>query len=285
MPPGTFAFQPVWSPDGTQIAYGYLAADDEAGLRSANIWRINADGSAPRVVTQPPASFTGSYRDPAWAPGGHAVWVTVVTPKKDMQSGVIRMHSEIRRVAVADGAETPVIADGHAPALAPDGTQIAYLQRDPETARESIWLNRVAGDHPRLLVPADTFAAIYAPLRFSPDGRVLAFAAADALDQPTGQSNGAEKSHFPAMLRNFFQPAPLNAHGLYPADVWLADVETGQLTRLTQLAEDHPAPVWSSSGRYLAFMGRLGIYFVDVTTHVAIRITDQGVDGQLDWRD
>ena len=90
---------------------------------------------------------------------------------------------------------------------------------------------------------------------------------------------------FLATIFNSLQPATAAAHGLYPADVWLVDVETGALVRLTKLAEDHPTPVWSANGRYLAFAGVLGVYIVDIMEHVAVRISEQGIDGQIDWLD
>lgn len=57
---------PVWSPDGTRIAFSAVAKSLErhgVGFRSDDIWTIGADGSALTQVTSDPASD--------WAPSWH----------------------------------------------------------------------------------------------------------------------------------------------------------------------------------------------------------------------
>ena len=293
--PGTFAFQPVWSATTKQIAYGFIRPNTATGVvSSARIWSANLDGTsaAERAQGESP-DFAGTYRDPAWAHDGRSIWATVQLPEPDERS-VIRFRAEIRRIDLATGNETIVIAAGRGPALSPNGQQIAYLAADTQpadtqpadtqTERNAIWLAALDGSDPQILVAGDQFEEIYVPMRFSPDGKTIAFAAADAANQlqRTPPAPNAWRAPFD-MVASWFAPTAIHAHGLYPADVWLVDVETGNLERLTNLSEDHPTPVWSPDGQHIAFAGVLGVYVIDVAQRSALRITDQGVDGQINW--
>jgi Tol biopolymer transport system component len=55
---GAAANDPVWSPDGTQITFDVQAASN------SSIWRVNADGSDPELVTAMP----GEAVTPSWQP-------------------------------------------------------------------------------------------------------------------------------------------------------------------------------------------------------------------------
>lgn len=60
--------QPVWSPDGSRIAYVALGEGDN-GL---DIWVMNADGSSPVNLTQ----YAGDEFDPVWIPDGSLIAFT-----------------------------------------------------------------------------------------------------------------------------------------------------------------------------------------------------------------
>lgn len=289
LPPGTFAFQPVWSPVTEQIAYGYIRPDPETDqLISARLWIADLDSSNARMVSQAAQDFEGTYSDPAWSPDGSSLWASVQLPQKD-DRGVIRFRSEIRRITVgnslATDSETVIITNGRGPALSPDNQWIAYLAEDENNDGIAIWRAKIDGTDTQILVDGEQFEEFYVPMRFSPDGQYLAFAAADAANQlqRTPPAPSVWQSSVIRLANALVRPATAQAHGLYPADVWLVDVETGKLTRLTQLSEDHPTPVWSPDGRHLAFAGVLGVYIVDVENRNAVRITDQGIDGQIEW--
>jgi Tol biopolymer transport system component len=70
---GALSFQPVWSPDGTKIAFASLRAFDGSNNPNTNliqnIWVMNADGSQPTPLTQLTAADAASF-DPVWSPDG-----------------------------------------------------------------------------------------------------------------------------------------------------------------------------------------------------------------------
>jgi Tol biopolymer transport system component len=74
---GALSFQPVWSPDGTKIAFASLRAFDGSNNPNTNliqnIWVMNADGSQPTPLTQLTAADAASF-DPLWSPDGGKIF-------------------------------------------------------------------------------------------------------------------------------------------------------------------------------------------------------------------
>ncbi len=106
---------PVWSPDGTRIAY---ASDPGDGYE---IVVMDADGSNPIWLTD--NSFQDS--DPVWSPDG-----THIAYTRDLD-GDSYNHVFVLFVTDADGANQAWITnDGHDPVWSPDGTRIAYVSSD-----------------------------------------------------------------------------------------------------------------------------------------------------------
>jgi Tol biopolymer transport system component len=66
---------PVWSPDGAKIAFASTRAFDGSnapGLLALNIWVMNADGTAPMVLTRQTASEVQSIGI-QWSPNGSKI--------------------------------------------------------------------------------------------------------------------------------------------------------------------------------------------------------------------
>ncbi|MGH2701939.1 MAG: TolB family protein, partial [Actinomycetota bacterium] len=103
---------PVWSPDGTRIAF----------VRAADIWVMNADGTGQQNLT--PAANDGQGNvgiNPTWSPDGQRI--------------AYQDSHEIWAMNAGDGGgktnltNTPGNQPGESlPAWSPDGTKIAYIR-------------------------------------------------------------------------------------------------------------------------------------------------------------
>lgn len=109
-----YAFDPAWSPDGTQIAFAYAGA--RPGVEGYGIWVIDADGSNARQITTDPASVARNDGEPAWSPDGERIAFVRESDLHVMNvdgSGVTNITTDFDR-PVRD------------PEWSPDGTRIVF---------------------------------------------------------------------------------------------------------------------------------------------------------------
>jgi Tol biopolymer transport system component len=85
-------FHPRISPDGREITF----VSDRAG--QDNLWVMNADGSAPRIIFRDDSSRAA---EPAWSPDGQSI---LITRKMKTPAGFYRTNDEIWRFPRAGGA-------------------------------------------------------------------------------------------------------------------------------------------------------------------------------------
>ncbi len=148
----------AWSPDGAQVVFSKFRTDL---IDSANLWLVNADGTARRTLTHAP----GIQQNAAWSPDGRLIAYS---------GGQGYQTYEIYVVAV-EGGDPRRLTENRSheflPAWSPDGARIAFVS--DRTDDYEIWVMDADGGHPTQLTDSpglDTRPA------WSPDGARIAFA-------------------------------------------------------------------------------------------------------------
>jgi Tol biopolymer transport system component len=104
---------PTWSPDGTRIAFGHLAA----------IWVMNADGSNQMALTDETAIFA---LQPSWSPDGTRIaFAGSIAGGAGADEKVYVMRAD---GALMKNVTSNLLVPGSYPAWSPDGTRIAFVE-------------------------------------------------------------------------------------------------------------------------------------------------------------
>ncbi len=146
--------QPVWSPDGTKLAYLETVQFPADNV----IYVIDADGSnRVRVATNP---VTGDFARFSWSPDG----------TKIVYGGTFQRFLYI---ANADGSGQFRLpfgpSDAEAPDWSPDGARIAYAKFG------EIWVTDIDGINQKRIVPRTNLNDFFYRPQWSPDGSKLLF--------------------------------------------------------------------------------------------------------------
>jgi len=130
--PGAF---PVWSPDGSEIIYHVLNAEDNP----PGIYRAPVDRSAPPVMVLPDPE--GEFLLPAdWSPDGRTL-LYMRAPNRYRNEG-----SDIWTIPVDDGEPVAFVASPANeidPRFSPDGRWIAYVSN--HSGRQEVYVRPAAG--------------------------------------------------------------------------------------------------------------------------------------------
>ncbi|MEZ4383661.1 MAG: hypothetical protein R3A79_20185 [Nannocystaceae bacterium] len=297
-------------PVGPLPGGGLLAIEvdePEHGLHLERLLRIDLAGD---LSIRPLSEFSGRARSPSVAPDG--AWIVYEGDQasfRDLYRRELRDAAGTARgaKAKADPAIRRLTDDPEGnfePAISPDGRRIAFASSRDGNAE--IYVMDADGGHPRRLT--DDPRGDTAP-SWSPDGRYLAFLS----DRGGGdriyllEAAALDGSAAPAELR----PRRLTADrdllaeaeiawapsserialigvGDRTTSLWVAEVPSGDLRRLTDDGALDQGPSWSPSGGHLAFAsnreGELDVYRVSADGGAPTRLTQEpGADWLPRW--
>ena len=158
---------PVWSPDGSRIAFvSHRVLDDGQYNRHPEIYTMSPDGSDVRIVTPPGVYPTND--PPVWSPDGRRLAFLGIEPGTKEEP----TRSVFYTIA-ANGSNLARVAQTRTlPAWSPDGTRIAFLG-SIDGDKTSLHTALPDGSDYREVLQPDwpiVATAIYPPLSWSPDG-------------------------------------------------------------------------------------------------------------------
>lgn len=242
---------PVFSPDGSAVAY----VSRRTG--TADIWIAPLDGSAPRQLTHD----VRNDRSPVWSPDGK--WVAFTSDRGK--------QADIWVVPSAGGTEIRVTDDASVEELMqwlPD-SRLAFLTG---SGQGSLWSMSLSDSTAAQLTPD---SMVVGTPNLSPDGGRVAF----MIYRPGGEKDvgvmpaggGAIKlvvSGGPVDDRLAWSPdgtrLAFQSDRAGSPDVWVADVTSGELHRLTTWARQEYGPAWSGDGSAIYFESDSGARLGDI---------------------
>jgi TolB protein len=151
-----WAFNPVWSPDGAELAFLTDNGTDYLGL-----WATPATRYRVRSINRQLGAQSGGVTRSVWSPGGESLITAAYDNGKQQIFSVRASNGNATKITSAtDGA--------YDPAISPDGKSIAFVARSGNGSQ--LWLMNTDGSNGVLLTETDSRMPVW-----SPDNKFIAF--------------------------------------------------------------------------------------------------------------
>jgi Tol biopolymer transport system component/DNA-binding winged helix-turn-helix (wHTH) protein len=287
-----FGSWPNWSPDSSRIVFQAQGMNDYsqtsyAALPPSTLWVVSAEGGAPTQLTQP-GNPSGGHGAPSWSPDGRHIAFSSTS------TGL----AEIWMIPANGGTPQRLAAGGVCdPVFGPGGRHLYFSQTYLESNQQKG--NRLTFALMRLdLTPEgapdgkpelvkESGTVIYKGLRFSANGRFLAFSAiADnnnlqsvRVSPATGEAvgNPVPLTRDTAMRKTSPRFSPDGSQIAYTLvlsgediGVWMVDADGKNAHPVGVMATNSGLPGWPPPGGRLTFQGELNgqkvIEAIDLST-------------------
>ncbi len=258
--------QAAVSPDGSQIALAYAPppSPNQVQFGYSDLYLMPADGSAAPQLLSRRVLPDEIFFSPVWSADGTNLYYAHVAPAEGQQTFI----TYLEQLNLVTGEQKQLAQNALWPRLSADGQHLAYITTDPQNQTNRLYVAAADGSQATLLIPAEQFVALDAPL-FSPDGAFIYFTAV-SFDSPI------------SWWDNWLGVETAVAHNL-PSDWWRIPVTGGEPEQLTRMQMAGLYGAFAPDGKTVAFTAQTGIFVMNPDGSEVLQRLETAPTAGLSW--